>query len=257
MKKTLIFLILCGCCFLSSCGDTSTSQDDPENLLFAWTEGYLASPVGEERAFALTFYCRASAPPLTLEDIRAAALDGLPSEDIGARFTWDKTDLAEEDDYIAYSLYCAYLPDTAGTFEAESVTLFLYDGRQLSCPFGHLTFDIGEEDAEAVDTWGSAVASSSRESFPYSYSPRQENTRLTRIQYAPDASLEGENGLDFEGKISLSGTYDAPIVLIMAKVWSDNGESEALSYGKGCYCGAVGASQSILQRSLAHWKTAS
>ncbi len=232
----------------------SSAQAGTESLVFAWTEGYLASPVGEARTFALTFYYREQVLPFSLSDIVSMALDGVP-EDAGMELTWEPADIAQEDGYAAYSVYCTYMPAQAGSFDSEQILFNLADGSQICCPFGHLSFDIGEADSGAVDTWSSTAAFSSSAAFPYEFSP-QEDVLLTKIQYAPDAALEDANGLSNTGKISLTEEYNAPVVLIMAKLWCSGEEGISVSYGKGCYCGAFGASQSILQRSLSHWASA-
>ncbi len=229
----------------------SAADLEQESLVFVWTEGYLASPVGEERLFALTFYYREQTLPFALTDIVNATLDGVPGE-AGMELTWEPAQIPEEEDYIACTIYCTYTPTKTGTFESEQVVFSLSDGTQVRCPFGHLSFDIGEADCGTVDTWESAAAFSSNAAFPYEFSP-QGDALLTKIQYAPDAALEDENGLSNTGRISLTENYNAPVVLIMAKVWSRDGEALSLSYGKGCYCGAFSSSESILQRSLEHW----
>ncbi|MCD8376282.1 MAG: hypothetical protein LUD69_05015 [Oscillospiraceae bacterium] len=232
----------------------SSVQEEAKSLVFAWTEGYLASPAGEQRVFALTFYYQAWALPFALSDIVSITLDGVP-EDAEMDLTWEPADIEEADGYMAYSVYCIYTPAQTGTFESKQVTFYLSDGNHLSYPFGHLYFDVGESDSGAVDTWESTAVFSSSAAFPYEFSP-QGDAFLTRIQYAPDAAVEDSNGLDDTGRISLTEEYNAPLVLIMAKLWSGDGEGASVSYGKGCYCGAFDTPSTVLQRSLAHWAAA-
>lgn len=252
MKLKLFLLLLCSCCILASCGKSAGNAKSPA-LFFAWTEGYLANPVGEESSLALTFYCKKNAAPFSFSEIADISFEGLSEQPISFQYTLMPLDIDEEDGYLAYGVNFTYTPEELGVFEAESLVFTLSNNDTLSFPFGHFVFDIDEADSEQISTWESPAATSNSTSFPYRYLLNDGNAMLTKIQTGINRNVFNANGLEEEGAISLEDDYSAPVVLVKAKLQIDlNGES-FVSYGKGCYCGAVNAQDSILKKSLEHW----
>ncbi len=245
LSAALLLVLICS--LLGGC------SKPPENLVFAWTEGYLASPAGEERTFTMTFYSKNSH---VLDQIDDIYIEGLNVLDSAAQYRVEKTDLEKEKGYRAYALTCTYTPEQTGCVQCGHVTIRYNGGASsVSVPFGRLDFEAGEPDSGTVDTWESVGSFSDSTGFPYSYTPEDSGTILTQVRYAPTFAAEDPAGLDPAGRISLEDAYDAPVVLILSRVTSWDGQQYAVSYGKGCYCGAVGADSSILEASLNHWNT--
>lgn len=252
MKSKLVLLLICVCCILTSC-NKADNEDEVHRLFFAWTEGYLASPVEQENVFALTFYCKKNASPFHLSEIVDIKFKNVLEQAISLQYTVEPLNIEEEDGYLAYAVYFTYTPRQVGVFEADSIMFTLNNGDQLYYPFGHIAFDIDETDSEIINTWESVAASSNSAIFPYSYSFNKKNAKLTKMQIGMDEIIFDVEGLEQSGRIHLEDSYSAPLVIIRAKLFIDYNAETLISYGKGCYCGAGNASESILNLSLEHW----
>lgn len=249
MKNRLTVCLLFVLCLLTACGE----KKDELNLFFAWTQGYLASPVNEENTIALTFYENKQTPAFDLSEIEAVRLDGFPVPDISFEYELSPIDVESRDEYQPYALSLAYTPSLMGVYAVESVTFILKDTTQLTYPVGRIVFDIGPAESHAIDTWESPIASSNPNDFPYQYSLYSSEAKLTKLQIGESKILAAAEGLPIEGKVSLKDSYSAPLVIIRSKLSVDQNGEIITAYGKGCYCGAINTGNSIFEQSFKYW----
>lgn len=254
MKLKHIAILLCTCCILTSCKNADLSEE-PSDLFFAWTEGYLASPIGEERSIALTFYCTKNKLPFDISEIINVQFKDISEQSVSIQYTVKLLDMEEESGHLAYSVYLNYTPRELGVFEAESIEFTLMNGDKSCHSFGKITFDIDAKDSEAIDTWESEAASSNSAFFPYRYQLNDSDAKLTKIQIGLNEIISDVDGLDLSGRLNIVKTYSAPVVIISAKLLVEYNNESYISYGKGCYCGAINASESILKISQEHWSS--
>lgn len=247
--KRIILCLLCILCLLTACGSRSS---EPE-LFFAWTQGYLASPVDEENTIALTLYEKKELPAFDFSEIQSIHLEGVPDEDVSLQYELAPIDADSSEAYQPYALTLTYTPRRTGIYQAESVVFTLNDQTQLTYPLGRLVFEIGEADSQTIDTWCAPVASSNSEQFPYQYSLYHANSKLVELKIGETTVLAAAEGLPTEGKVSLADAYSAPLVIIRSKLSIDQNGEIVISYGKGCYCGAINVGDSIFERSFKHW----
>lgn len=249
MKKWLIICLLCILCLPTACG----RKDSEPKLFFAWMQGYLASPVDEENTIALTFYENKQAPAFDVSKVGTVQLNGISAQDISLAYELSPIDAEAGEGYQPYALRLTYTPHRMDTYAAESVTFILEDETQFTYPIGRLVFEIGEADSNTTDTWGSPMASSNPNEFPYQYSLYSSDSKLVEIKIGEATALAAAEGVPAEGKIPLEDSYSAPVVLIRSKLSVDQNGELAASYGKGCYCGAINGEDSVFERSLEHW----
>lgn len=247
--KRIILCLLCILCLLTACGKRSS---EPE-LFFAWTQGYLASPVDEENTIALTLYENRALSAFDLSEIAKVSLDGVSDVDVSLQYELAPIDADSSEAYQPYALTLTYIPRRTGIYQTESVIFTLNDQTQLTYPLGRLVFEIGEEDSRTIDTWCAPVASSNSGQFPYQYSLYHANSKLVEMKIGETTVLAAAEGLPTEGKVSLADAYSAPLVIIRSKLSIDQNGEIVTSYGKGCYCGAMGTEDSVFERSLEHW----
>ncbi len=220
---------------------------------FAWTDGYLASPVNEKSTIALTLFYKNSKP------FRASEIINLEFENIKdsieiISFEISSFNLPDEPGYNAYSIFIDYKPNKIGIFKTNTLILTTKDNTQLKYLFGDFVFDIDKKDSDLISTWESVAASSNNQNFPYTYSSNN-NCKITKIMIGENYFIEDKNGLSFNAKIDLVNISEAPIKIIMSKIIVEHNGEDYISYGKGCYCGAVNAEESILMRSKKHWES--
>lgn len=249
MKKRLMVCLLFVLCLLTACAG---KKDEP-SLFFAWTQGYLASPVNEENTIALTLYEKKKNPSFDLSKVARIRLEGFPAQDISLEYDLTPIDAASGKGYQPYALSLTYTPGRTGAYVVESVTFILEDTAQFTCPVGRIVFDIGEKDSNTIDTWGSPAAFSNPNEFPYQYSLYKAESKLVSLQIGESSILTSAEGLPTKGKLSLADSYSAPVVIIRSKLRVDQNGEIASAYGKGCYCGALNAGNSVFERSLEHW----
>lgn len=249
MKKQRILFLLCALCLLVSC---AKGTDQPR-LFFAWTQGYLASPVGEECVLALTFYQKKSDAPFDLSKLASVQMDGISGQDISLDCDLEAIDVESRAAYQPYALRLTYTPHSMGRFATEAVTFTLNDQTRFTYPFGRLVFEIGEADSGVADTWSAPAASGVSDQFPYQYSLSHENAKLIAVKVGENTTLSDAAGLSVEGSILLNDVYAAPLVIVRSKLSIEQNGCITTAYGKGCYCGAIDGGDRIFERSLEHW----
>lgn len=249
MKKQRIICLLCALCLLTACA----RKNDELKLFFAWTQGYLASPMNEENTISLTLYQKKQAPAFVFSEIETIQLAGFSDKDISLEYNLAPIDVEGREEYQPYALTLTYTPHHTGMYTAESVIFTLKDKAQFVYPVGRLVFDIGEADSHAIDTWYAPVASSNSNNFPYQYSLYSADSKLIEMKIGETKVFAATEGLPTEGKVSLSDSYSAPLVIIRSKLSINQNGEIVTSYGKGCYCGAINAGDSIFEQSFKHW----
>ena len=124
-----------------------------------------------------------------------------------------------------------------GVFDIDKLSVVFIDSVE-SFPIGNIVYDVGEKDSGSINTSSSPGASSNEKKFAYSYL-NDDDAVLEKIAVAVgketvintnDSTIEGEIDLDFS---------DAPVKYIISKIYSKKDGKEYVSYGRGCYCGAM------------------
>lgn len=112
MKKRRLISLLCVLCLLTACAGKSGTP----KLFFLWTQGYLATPCGEEGMVALTLYAKKLSSPFDLSAPGVIRLDGISPEDIRITCDLSAADVDSGQGYQAYSLILTYTPLRAGVY---------------------------------------------------------------------------------------------------------------------------------------------
>jgi hypothetical protein len=237
---SLILFLFTGC---TDKGNASQRQE-----FFAWMDSYLAVEQNVENSIAVTLFFEHA--PYSTDEIASISFVGIQDQVVINDFRVETMGLPDPK-YSAYVVTLTYTAKENGIFQTPGIRVTLKSNEEIQYPIGDWTFDIGKSGDGKVDTWGSPVVTSNGTQFPYIYSLKNSTGIIKKIYYGDKLFIENEHGISSEGSIDLKG-YSSPIVFIKSKiVFSEDGK-EFIDYGKGCYCGAVGFSEEVVEKSKIH-----
>ena len=241
-KKSAVVLM---CLFLTLANCSSCYHVQKASGFFAWMDGYVAVAEKTRFTFALTYFYESKDAPIKMENVIGLAFENISNNVKIDSYSIEKNSGNDGDKYSAYGVTVVCSASSIGSFETDHLIIQFADNSQLSYPIGAWVFDIGagEPDTEYVDTWGSPAASQVGNVFPYIY-VTESDVKISKIWVGKDTVISNEDGLDLSGNIKLESS--APISYIKSKIEiSRNGEKH-IFYAKGCYCGAYGIDESVL-----------
>ncbi len=221
----------------------SCSKEEASDEFFAWMDAYLATASQSENIITATLFFKEK--PFKKEDVVNISFLDIEPKDISIN-SFDIQESGKSNQrYNSYGISLTYLASNTGIFKTSGIQINLTD-KSLSYKIGNWVFDVGSEDSEEIDTWSSPGASSNSKEFTYDYTINEEDTKITEIYFGEDSFIKSTHALGVHGRISLEYYYNSPIVYIKTKILTKKGKEKLITYGKGCYCGAL-ASPDIIK----------
>lgn len=242
MKKSIKIVIICIAMILSiSCTKQKTS-----NEFFAWMDAFIAIEKDIENSIAVTLFFDEA--PFAKEDVTNIIFIDIYDEININSFTIEDMEQTDSE-YSSYSITLYYSSDTIGVSETSGIIISLNTNETIEYPIGKWIFDVSEQNEEIVNSWSSPVASSNVNEFPYDYTLIEEGDYIKRIYYDKDLFVTEDLISAKKGIIDISNRFNSPIVYIKSKIIVSRNNKEIIDFGKGCYCGAIGFSDEMLELS--------
>ena len=249
MKKRYIifFMILCVSIFSICLFIRNQSSNNP--VFFMQYENYIAASKGEDLELALSFFGGKNEVNQLIKATSASF------DDKAIRITqFEIKEGGPVEEFYSGSIYvtCNFLED--GIWECSTISLTYPDNTTMNFPVGQWIFDVeGTLSVEVpIDIWGSPIASTNSNKFPYSYLVESDLLVVEAIQYGRDLLYwipkgESENNYVINGSLDLPG--DAPVKYIRPKLHITYEGKPLVIYGIGCYCGAFNVSLNEIELS--------
>ena len=216
-----------------------------QKSFFIWTDGYVAGAVDEEVSIAFTFLTpdwnlEQNLESVSFSDDSSVSVESVQVSKMDTRYKV----------YQFYGIIVDVKLNEPGEMKTNAVVFHYTDGTEEKYALGDWVYDIGAMDDGGINTWESVAASSSSTEFSYEYTCEKGDISdcqiYTGIDHATDT--EWENGTKLSGTIDISES-EAPIKYIRAKIAYTEGNQEKVTYGKGCYCGAMGLTDEDIELS--------
>ena len=242
---SILIIVMIGILFL---GYQGKNKD-----FFLWCDGYVAAPAEEEVDIAFTFLSKERNLDRSVQGIEFPENDIVSVSD----FTVTKMD-SKYKNFKFYSIVVNTDFEKTGECTIDQMRIHFSDGELADYPVGTWKFDIGPSGREDISTWESPAVSSSSNEFRFDYDTNDPSlsacTIYTGIHQPQEVNANA--GRFFSGKIDISDS-EAPVKYIRSKlVYTINGE-DCISYGKGCYCGALEFTKDGIQLSCDHFQNLS
>lgn len=216
-----------------------------QKSFFIWDEGYVAGVVDEEVSIAFTFLTPEWNLEQNLESVSFSDDSYVSVEDVQV----SKMDTR----YKAYKFYGIIVNvklNEPGEMKTDSLVLHYIDGTEEKYALGDWVYDIGSVDDGGINTWQSVAASSSSAEFAYDYTCDKSDILSCQIYTGIDRAVQDERKENekFSGIADISESA-APLKYIRSKVVYIENNQKKITYGKGCYCGAMGLTQEGIELS--------
>lgn len=221
-----------------------------QNTFFLWYDGYVAAAKGEEIEIAFTF--------LTERKNIDHAISSISFDGNGIVSVEDFEITENDSKYQRYNFYGVVLKlscNTAGEVDIDHISFAYNNGENETFQIGEWIFDVGAEDSGQIDTWESPAVSSSSEYFRYDYYSNDPAITFCKIYTSIESPINVEIGdtQEVSGKIDLSSS-ETSVKYIRSKITYTIGDVQNVSYGKGCYCGALDFDEEDIELSYQHNK---
>lgn len=242
MKKKIIKIVIVAC-FGIILGFSGFAHS--QKSFFIWTDGYVAGTVDEEVSIAFTFLTPDRNLERTLESVSFSDDSYVSVENVQV----SKMDTR----YKVYQFYGITVDvklNKPGETKIDAVVFHYNNGSEKKYVLGDWVYDIGNIDDGSINTWESVAASSSSAEFAYDYACDKNDILscqiYTGINHATQA--ERKENEKFSGTVDISES-DAPLKYIRSKIVYTEDAQEKVTYGKGCYCGAMGLTKEGIELS--------
>lgn len=241
MLKKLILTLLALSLILPIPG---CSKQETGNGFFAWMDTYMAVGVNSENVISTTLFFKNK--PFAKENVINISFLDLDSSDIIISSYTVNDFKMPNNKYKSYSITLNFTAQNKGIYKTNGLKITLDSSKSIDYIIGDWTFDVDIEEEEVVDTWSSTMASGNNKEFPYNYTLESPDLKMVELLLGEDYSIQNFFGLETEGRLPINDYYNAPIVYIKTKIRLESADKEIINYGKGCYCGALGSSEDLI-----------
>lgn len=241
MMKHILCLSITLLLLFSAFGCAPQEKDTVSDF-FLWTDGYIAIADGTSYPFSLSYYYQSQNPPLDPEEITQVYIPGVePAEITVSDWSFNELQTDPSSGYQAWGMTFDLTFSQEKLWEIRDIGFSLTDGTALEYPVGTLLFDVGPASdppsIDEVDIWSSTAATGSSNTYPYKY-PLGENSKLLKLTYWADVSIEDSNGLQESGALPLTFS-EAPLKVVQPRLEVQIGTERQVVYGNICWCGSL------------------